>query len=144
MTIVAGTEPREDPGYTWAVGDPEEKRLKAAAKRDKKAAKAALKAAKKQPAVAPAGAVESGDNRSAPATAGPSPAVRFAESVRGILYVLLGTSLVIALILGQRGVIVSLDDLIDSLFAARAGKVVLTVLAIALTIYGLKHLRIIR
>ena len=73
-----------------------------------------------------------------------SPAVRYAEFVRGGLYILMGGSLIVALLLGQRGTILSLDDLIDSLFAARAGKVVLALIAIALLIYGMKHLRIVR
>jgi hypothetical protein len=57
------------------MGDPEKKRLKAAAKLEKKRAKAALKA---------------GASPSPPTPAGPSPAVRFAESVRGLLYLVLG------------------------------------------------------
>ncbi|MHC5002214.1 MAG: DUF1206 domain-containing protein [Planctomycetota bacterium] len=75
---------------------------------------------------------------------GSSPAVRYAELVRGVLYVLTGGSLIAALLLGQRGAIISLNDIIDSLFAARVGKVVLALIALALLIYGMKHLRLVR
>jgi hypothetical protein len=107
------------------------KQRKAEAKRAKKAVKAEVKARK---AGAPPAGTESR----------PSPAVRYAELVRGLLYVVLGVSLAGALLLGQRGAIMSLDDIIDSLFAARAGKVVLALIALALFIYGLKHLRVVR
>lgn len=115
------------------MGDPEKKRLKADAKKAKKLAKAEAKAAAARgaaPAASPAAA--------------PSPGVRYADIVRGILYVVLGASLVIALILGQRGAILSLDDIVDSLFAAWTGKIILGLIALALVIYGLKHLRIVR
>jgi hypothetical protein len=112
----------------------EKKRAKSEAKRQKKLAKAAVKVARAAEPARPA----------SPAVPGASPAVRFAESVRGILYVLLGGSLGVALALGQQGAILSLDDLIDSLFAATAGKVVLALVALALLIYGLKHLRLVR
>ncbi len=103
------------------------KRDKARAKQEKKAAKAASKAGKKpSPPV------------------GSSPAVRYAEFVRGCLYLLMGGSLLVALVLGQRGAILSLDDLIDSLFAALAGKVLLSLIGLALLLYGLKYLRLIR
>jgi hypothetical protein len=111
------------------MGKDEKKRLKAAVKLEKKRAKAALR---------------TGEPPEPPGGAGSSPAVRFAEVVRGILYLVLGASLVVALILGQQGVILSLDDVIDSLFAAGAGKVVLGLIALALVIYGLKHLRLVR
>ncbi|NIP84507.1 MAG: hypothetical protein GTO03_02695 [Planctomycetales bacterium] len=103
------------------------KRDKARAKQEKKAAKAASKAGKKP---SPPG--------------GSSPAVRYAEFVRGCLYLLMGGSLLVALVLGQRGAILSLDDLIDSLFAALAGKVLLSLIGLALLLYGLKYLRLIR
>ena len=73
-----------------------------------------------------------------------SKAVRYAETVRGVLYVLLGVSLIGALLLGQRNVITSFDDVVDSLFLATAGKVVLALIALAFVIYGLKYLRVVR
>ncbi len=73
-----------------------------------------------------------------------SPAVRFAEFVRGCLSVLMGASMAVALVLGQRGAIISLDDVIEGLFAAFAGKVVLSMIALGLLIYGFKMLRLIR
>ena len=102
----------------------EKKQLKAELKRVKKERKAEVKGGP--------------DRRRA------SPAVVFAEVARGGLYLILGVSLLAALVLGQRGVIISLDDIIESLFAARAGKVVLAVIAFAFVIYGLKHVRIVR
>ena len=42
------------------------------------------------------------------------------------------------------GVVLSLDDIIDNLFAAWAGKIVLAVVSLALVIYGLKNLRVVR
>lgn len=122
------------------MGDADKKRLKAQAKQAKKQAKADVKAqAKARPTPAEAA---TGSQRQAPA--GPSPGVRYAEAVRGIIYMLLGASLVVALVLGQRGAIISLDDIIDSMFAVTAGKIVLALIAVAFVIYGLKHLRLLR
>lgn len=73
-----------------------------------------------------------------------SGAVRYAETVRGILYVMLGATLMGALVLGQRDVITSFDDIVNSLFWATAGKVVLGAIALAFVIYGLKYLRVMR
>lgn len=56
----------------------------------------------------------------------------------------MGASMAVALVLGQRGAIISLDDVIESLFAAIAGKVVLSLIALALLIYGFKMLRLVR
>ena len=125
---------------TPGASDSEKKRLKAEVKQTKKRAKAEVKRAG---AEAASGAAP-GAERSQPAVPGPSPAVRFAELVRGVLYVVLGASLVVALVLGQQGAILSLDDIIANLFAATAGKVVLAVIGLALLIYGLKHLRLVR
>ena len=105
----------------------QKKHDKTLAKRQKKEAKAEIKARKQDAALS-----------------GSSPAIRYAEFVRGCLYVLMGASLIVALVLGQRGVIISLDDLIEGLFAASAGKVVLALIAVGLFLYGLKHLRLIR
>jgi hypothetical protein len=118
------------------MDDAEKKRLKAEVKQEKKREKAAVKGASRESA--PLASEEE------PQPPGPSPAVRFAESIRGLLYVVLGASLVVALILGQQGAIVSLDDIIKNLFAATAGKVVLSLIALAFLIYGLKHLRLVR
>lgn len=73
-----------------------------------------------------------------------SKAVGYAETVRGVLYVVLGITVIVALFLGQKEVITSFDDLVDSLFWATAGKIVLGALALAFVIYGLKYLRIVR
>ncbi len=74
----------------------------------------------------------------------PSHAVRFAEGVRGIIYVIFAASLLLAIILGQRGVIVTLEDIIGSLFLASIGKIILVIVALALFIYGLKHLHLVK
>ncbi|MHC4428950.1 MAG: hypothetical protein ACYS0D_10180 [Planctomycetota bacterium] len=86
------------------MGDADKKRLKAEAKQAKKQAKAEIKARKKGVAPPPAPAAGGDKGGGAP---GPSPAVRYAEFVRGALYVILGFTLVLALILGERGVILS-------------------------------------
>ncbi|NNF34009.1 MAG: DUF1206 domain-containing protein [Saprospiraceae bacterium] len=70
--------------------------------------------------------------------------VRFAEGVKGIIYLILAVSLIIAIVLGQTGVIITLEDIIDNLIIAQAGKVVLAIIAVALLIYGLKNLRVLR
>ena len=70
--------------------------------------------------------------------------VRFAEGVKGIIYLILAVSLIFAIILGQKGVIITFEDIIDNLILAQAGKVVLAIIALALLIYGLKNLRIIK
>lgn len=74
----------------------------------------------------------------------PSTIVRFADSVKGVIYLIFGISLIAAIFLGEQGVIITIDDIIGSLFLAVLGKVVLCVLAIALFIYGLKQLRVVK
>lgn len=71
-------------------------------------------------------------------------AVLYSEAIRGGLSLLLGGSILVALLLGQRGAIVSLDDVIESLFAAVAGKLILALIGLAMVLYGLKYLRLIR
>ena len=46
--------------------------------------------------------------------------------------------------MGQSGLIVTLEDIVDSLIIARLGQVLIIVIAIALFIYGLKNLRILK
>jgi hypothetical protein len=50
----------------------------------------------------------------------------------------------VAIFLGQTGVIITLEVIIDNLILAQAGKVVLAVIAIALLIYGIKNLRVLK
>ncbi len=73
-----------------------------------------------------------------------STAVKFAEGIKGIIYLIFSISLIIAIILGQTGVIITLEDIIDSLILALAGKIVLIVISASLLIYGLKHLRLMK
>ncbi|MCK4517900.1 hypothetical protein KAT92_03930 [Candidatus Babeliales bacterium] len=73
-----------------------------------------------------------------------SPALKFAEAVRGILYLLGSASLILAVVLQERGVWITLDEIVENLLVIRAGQVVLIVIALALFIYGLKHIRLVR
>ncbi|MBC8174239.1 MAG: DUF1206 domain-containing protein [Candidatus Marinimicrobia bacterium] len=111
----------------------EKKRLKTETKIQKKLAKAKQK---EIPATNERGDSHPPDQ--------PSHAVRFAEGVRGTIYVIFAASLLLAIILGQRGVIVTLEDIIGSLFLALIGKIILVIVALALFIYGLKHLRLVK
>jgi len=113
------------------VGSAEKKRQKEQAKAQKKLQKAKVKAEKKA-------ACRSGSQTPAE---GSSAAVRFAETVRGILYLILAVSLVIAIILSDEGYIITLEDIFKSLALALVGKIILLVIAAAFFIYGLKHLR---
>ncbi len=100
---------------------------------EKKSAKAEAKIAKKR--------AEAGLPPETAQQAAPSKSERFTDIVRGGLYALLGFSLLAALMLGQRDAVVSLDDLIESLFLATAGKIVLAVIGVALALYGLRKVR---
>jgi hypothetical protein len=116
----------------------EKKRWKAEAKRQKKLAKAQSK----QIPIQLEGKSQPSEQSLSPDS--PSPAVRFAESVRGIIYIIFAVSLLAALVLGQKNIIISLDDIIQHLLLANLGKVILAVIALALFIYGLKHLRLVK
>ena len=121
----------------------EKKQTKAHAKAEKKLAKARQKQLEESlkaggvpapPAAAP----------SAEPAGKPSPAIRFAEAVRGIIYLIFSVSLILAIVLGEKGVLVSLDKIIENLLVIRIGQIVLVVIALALFIYGLKHLRLVK
>lgn len=71
-------------------------------------------------------------------------AVNFAESIKGIIYVILAVSLIISIVLGEKGLVITLDDIIENLFLARAGKFLLIIIAVALLIYGLKNLHLLK
>ncbi len=108
------------------------------AKREKKLLKTEAKLeAKRIKAYAKAG-------KTAPPARRTSAGVRFAEAVRGLLFIVLAVSLIGALFLGQRDAIISLEDVIESLFLATAGKILLGVIAVAFFIYGLKYLRVVK
>ena len=74
----------------------------------------------------------------------PSLYVRFAEFIKGLLYIILAVSIFAAVIMGQSGLILTIEDIIDSLIIARLGKALIIIIAIALLIYGLKNLRIMK
>lgn len=102
---------------------------------DKKKQKAELKRKKKElKAMSKSGSVGVGEKRS-------SWFVRFAEGTRGIIYIITGISIIVAIVLGQGGVIITLNDIINNLLIANAGKILLAVIALALVVYGLKNLR---
>ena len=115
----------------------DKKKQKAEAKLAKKMAKAEVEITKAQ-TESPKTIVES------PEIESPSVGVRFAETVKGILYVILAVSLVIALILGEGDVVITLEDIINNLIVATIGKVLLALLALALLLYGLKQIRLIK
>ncbi|MCF7836230.1 hypothetical protein K9N08_03120 [Candidatus Gracilibacteria bacterium] len=73
-----------------------------------------------------------------------SPALRFAEIVRGLLYIIGASSLALAVILQEKGTWITLDDIVENLLLIRVGQIVLMVIALALFIYGLKHIRLVR
>ena len=74
----------------------------------------------------------------------PSLYVRFAESIKGILYIVIAVSIFAAVIMGQSGLILTLEEIIDSLIIARVGKALIVIIAVALFLYGLKNLRILK
>ena len=78
------------------------------------------------------------------ASSKPSKIVRFADSVKGIIYLIFGVSLIVAIFLGEQGMVITLEDIIGSLFLATVGKAALVILALALFIYGLKQLHLVK
>ena len=73
-----------------------------------------------------------------------SRAVQFAKATKGILYLILAFSLLLAIILGQSGVIMTLEDIISNLIIVWTGKVILFIITLALFIYGLKQMGIMK
>ncbi len=51
-----------------------------------------------------------------------SPALKFAEAVRGILYLLGSASLVLAVILQEKGVWITLDEIVENLLVIRRSR----------------------
>ena len=70
--------------------------------------------------------------------------VKFAESIRGIIYIITGASIAVVLILGQTGAFITMSDIIENLMLATIGKFVLVVIAGALIIYGLKNIQLLK
>ena len=122
----------------------EKKRIKAEQKAAKKTAKAAEKtagAAAIDPTADQPPAGMGGDAREEEKA---SLGVRIADAVKGLIYLVFATTLLAAVLLGETGLIVTLDDIIGNLFAAIAGKVVIAFIALALFVYGLKNLKIVK
>ena len=117
------------------MDDTEKKKLKSAAKLLKKQAKAQTKA-KSSPT--------SGQQVVSEKQTPPSGAIRFAEAVRGILFMIFAVSLIIAVILSQSGYIITTSDIINTLIGHITGKIILSVISAAFFIYGLKSLRAIK
>jgi len=70
--------------------------------------------------------------------------VKFAESIRGIIYLITGISIAIVLILGQSGALITMNDIVENLMLATIGKFILIIIAGALIIYGFKNLGILK
>jgi len=116
------------------MSNSQKKSLKAASKIAKKAAKAHQKSAQDTPPAA------------SPSKHQPPPgrAVRFAETVRGILFLVFAVSLAIALLTPDLGQILGLGEIINRLIGHWGGKIVLAIIAAAFFIYGLKYLHAIK
>lgn len=70
--------------------------------------------------------------------------VKFAEGIRGGIYIVSGISLAIVIILGQSGAFITMNDIIGNMMLATLGKFILIIIAFALIIYGLKNLRFLK
>jgi len=70
--------------------------------------------------------------------------VRYSEYIKGVIYIVLSFSMILAILLGQKGIIITLDDIIDNLMIVYAGKIILLFVALGLFIYGLKTMKLIR
>lgn len=70
--------------------------------------------------------------------------VKFTESIRGIIYIITGVSLMVVIILGQSGAFITMNDIIENLMLATLGKFVLIIITFALIIYGFKNLRFLK
>ncbi|AQT68478.1 hypothetical protein STSP2_01642 [Anaerohalosphaera lusitana] len=114
------------------------KLLKKQAKYDKKASKAALKRQKKSGESGDISEVNPGRQSLG------SRLVTFAQGVRGVLFLILAISIMIAVVLADKGYIVNLEDIFDSIVAIKAGKAVLAIIAVAFFVLGLKNLRAIK
>jgi hypothetical protein len=61
-----------------------------------------------------------------------------------MLYTILAASLLAAVVMGQYGLILTIEDIVNSLIIANTGKALIIIIAVALFIYGLKILRILK
>lgn len=119
------------------MGSDDKKRLKEQAKAEKKLAKARAKALKK-------GEIQPEQAKETQKKEKSSFMVNFAQGVRGVLFLVLSISLVVAVILSNKGYIITLDEIFDSLVAVWIGKIVLLVVSVAFFVLGLKQLRAIK
>ena len=126
------------------MGDSAKKALKAAAKGAKKQAKAEQKRVKTAEEPVRTTGEPAATGHSTEGTGGSSRLVRFAEGVRGVLFLIFAVSLVIAILLPDIGQTLGMSEIISKLIGHWAGKGVLVVIAVAFFIYGLKYLRAIK
>ena len=70
--------------------------------------------------------------------------VKVAQAFRGLIYMVLAVSIVVAVILSNKGYIITFEDIFETLAVIRIGKVILFLFAASFFILGLKHLRAIR
>ena len=129
------------------MGESDKKSLKAASKAAKKQAKAEQKGVKGEAESIRATGEPAVTGSSAPSTkgtGGSSGLVRFAEGVRGVLFLVFAVSLVVAILLPDIGQTLGMSEIIGKLIGHWAGKGVLVVIAAAFFIYGLKYLRAIK
>lgn len=68
----------------------------------------------------------------------------FVESIPGIVYIIIGLSIAVVILLGQSGTFITMEDIIENSLIASIGKFVLIVISGALIIYGFKNLRILK
>ncbi len=74
----------------------------------------------------------------------PQPAIiRFSECIKGILYLILSVSIILAVIIGESGIIIQTKDLIENLFVLWIGRVIIVIIALGFFGYGLKQLKLI-
>ncbi|MFH1289920.1 MAG: DUF1206 domain-containing protein [Nanoarchaeota archaeon] len=73
-----------------------------------------------------------------------SHAVKFSESVKGLIYLILALSLFVALFMSNQGYIITREDIIGLLFRSIIGKLILIVIGLSFLIYGLKHLNLVK
>ncbi|MCF7958802.1 MAG: hypothetical protein K9M57_10175 [Phycisphaerae bacterium] len=122
---------------------------------DKKTWKAEIKLAKKQAKAQEKLGKATGKDGVGPVTDSPvvleppteppgSKMVLFAEAVRGILFIIFAVSLLIAILLSHKGIILTTNQIIALCLDTIIGKIILSVIALATFIYGLKCLRAIK
>ena len=115
-----------------AMSDTEKKRKKAEAKALKKKLKYEQKLAKKN------------EQTQAAQTEKTARPLLFAEYVKGILYLIFSVSLIVAILTSGRIQALTTSEIVRICIATITGKIILVIIATALFIYGLKHLKVVK